>query len=886
MMITRELIERARANVKKHSWAAGVQREAVTAAAPWMAMSDDELWGLMFGPAIPRSWMVWSNGHCPACRQSVPMYNWKVAALKEPWKIACPHCEARFPTNDFAKFHASGLDEHSVFDPARADRSLLFNTDHPDPKDPKHTFGVDDGHGYVEGENRWRFVATYLIYGQWKQVVLGGITRLSTAFAITGDPAYARKAGILLDRVADLYPGFDHRKQAWVYEKTGDDINCDGFVSTWHDCCEETRELALAYGLVRDAFDDKALVDFLRDKARRFSPVMPKTRGEDIQHNIEVRILREALAQPQKIRSNYPRSEICKAILHIELNTPDDNEKADVIINELVAKSVKVDGVTGEKGLAGYTCGVIQSLAQFLAQLENRMPGNLKSLIAKHPALARTYRFHADTWCVRKYYPQIGDTGTFAGQCTSYVGAPFSKMPSLNGSQFTLFWHLYEVTGDPVFVQLLYIANGETLEGLPHDLFIDDPARFQRAVAEVIRQHGAELRPGSVNFQQWHLAILRSGEGQHERALWIDYDTGGAHSHADGMNIGLFAKGIDLMPELGYPPVQFGGWLSDRATWYTLTAAHNTVLIDGKDQGRHYQLTTEGKTAVWSIGDPCKVVRVTDPVLTGLAEGPRQYDRTLAMVDISLEDFYILDVFRVVGGHDHAKFQHSHFAKLETAGLKFTACEAPFADKRFQMRGFHVDPLPGEGWTAQWRVIDEYKHLSQTPHGHDVWLRYTDLTKGAAAYKCEMWVATGNYNSTTEAWVPRIITRRLALAGEGPLASTFIAVIEPTGPASRIASIRRLVSRDAEGNARPDGDVAVEVTLADGRQDLIISLDAEDALKRGPGVESTVVISEGWDVELEGEFAFIRRDLDGKISTRLANATILRVAGKVFKGDR
>ena len=31
------------------------------------------------------------------------------------------------------------------------------------------------------------------------------------------------------------------------------------------------------------------------------------------------------------------------------------------------------------------------------------------------------------------------------------------------------------------------------------------------------------------------------------------------------MNLGLFARGLDLMPDLGYPPVQFGGWDSPRA---------------------------------------------------------------------------------------------------------------------------------------------------------------------------------------------------------------------------------------------------------------------------------------------------------------------------------
>ncbi len=38
------------------------------------------------------------------------------------------------------------------------------------------------------------------------------------------------------------------------------------------------------------------------------------------------------------------------------------------------------------------------------------------------------------------------------------------------------------------------------------------------------------------------------------------------------------------MSELGYPPVQFGDWVLPRAAGYKMTAAHNTVVIDGANQ--------------------------------------------------------------------------------------------------------------------------------------------------------------------------------------------------------------------------------------------------------------------------------------------------------------
>ena len=42
-----------------------------------------------------------------------------------------------------------------------------------------------------------------LIYGQWKQLIVGGITSLAAAYVVTDDPVFARKALLLLERVSD-----------------------------------------------------------------------------------------------------------------------------------------------------------------------------------------------------------------------------------------------------------------------------------------------------------------------------------------------------------------------------------------------------------------------------------------------------------------------------------------------------------------------------------------------------------------------------------------------------------------------------------------------------------------------------------------------------------
>ena len=99
-----------RDNAERHPEAAVVVRESIAAARPWLEMTLDQVWGLMFAETLPRAWQVWSDGHCPTCLRSVPMYTWRADALSTPWKLSCPHCGDLFPKNDFHAFYRTGLD--------------------------------------------------------------------------------------------------------------------------------------------------------------------------------------------------------------------------------------------------------------------------------------------------------------------------------------------------------------------------------------------------------------------------------------------------------------------------------------------------------------------------------------------------------------------------------------------------------------------------------------------------------------------------------------------------------------------------------------------------------------------------------------------------------
>lgn len=866
------------------AWGESARRAAIEAAQPWLAMSDDALWDLMFGPTITRSWMVWSNGHCPACRNPVPMYAWKADALNVPWKLECPHCGARFPKNDFLAFYRSGLDEHGIFDPRLADRSLLFNAEHPNKNDPLHSFGVDDGNGYVEGENRWRFIGTYLIYGQWKQAVLGGLIKLSEAYLMTGAPAYAHKAAILLDRVADLYPTFDFKTQAIMYEGPAS----DGYVSTWHDACEETRQLALAYDQVRDVIEtDAALASFLAGRAAQFKLENRKLTAADIRRNIEGRILQDAVINRVKIRSNYPRTETALIIIQTVLGWPENRPEVMAMFDEMVSRATAVDGVTGEKGLAAYAASTIANLAYVLALYDRLDAGFLKEILARHPGLRNSYRFHYDTWFGGLNYPEIGDTGSFGRRQTRYAGANFFRDPFLP-SMFTFFWQLYELTGDPVYVKILFHENGGTAAGLPFDLFGPDPVGFERRVAGVIAKEGTAIQGPSFNKENWHLAMLRSGSGDDERAVWLDYDTGGRHGHADGLNIGLFAKGLDLMPDFGYPPVQYGGgWAGPKAVWYRKTPAHNTVVIDGRDQDLTSGRITGGRTTLWGLGEAVKAIRVSAPEV---ADADR-FERTIALVDISKSDSYVLDVFRAAGGRDQARFMHSHFGSLTTSGLTLEVM--PDFGFGTEMRAFRGDPKARPGWSADWKIEDRYGYR---PGGADLHLRLTDFTAGAQAVTAESWIsASTGYDDVVQAWVPTVIVR--CRAEKEPLASTFVGLIEPYEGIPRIAAARRLSLHDADGREFPDDFAALEINLGDGRRDIIVSaggkgvaaarpVEDSSASKGRPGGARLMKQNE-FGLRTDAELALVRMGRNGKIERfALANGTSLEIGDVKLESDR
>ena len=266
-------------------------------------------------------------------------YPWITNPLTNPWKIQCPVCKRRFPSNDFGAYYRSGLDEHGVFKPGLADRTLLTNTLYPE-KDTElgvTGWGVDDGFGYFPGrtyENgvveRHSYISYYLHWGYGISAnnnagaIRDAINNLSLAYVYTGEAKYGRAGAIILDRVADFYPDYD-----WYQWR---DFRPDTYRGkildpVWE--CGLAFDFAKAYDALFPIYEDAQVIKFLSEKAEKYNMENPKTSAALIRKNAEDNLLREIYkgAVDSKIAGNFGMAQKAVTMAAIALDTlPESRE--------------------------------------------------------------------------------------------------------------------------------------------------------------------------------------------------------------------------------------------------------------------------------------------------------------------------------------------------------------------------------------------------------------------------------------------------------------------------------------------------------------------------------------------------------------------------------
>lgn len=108
-------VEAARANVIKFSWAKKTKDKAIADANKYLHLGYEEIWNLVTGQSVPRSYAVNQSLGCPNCGAEIIKYGhypYLSDLISEPWKLECPNCHMKFPTNDFKAYYDSGKNLH------------------------------------------------------------------------------------------------------------------------------------------------------------------------------------------------------------------------------------------------------------------------------------------------------------------------------------------------------------------------------------------------------------------------------------------------------------------------------------------------------------------------------------------------------------------------------------------------------------------------------------------------------------------------------------------------------------------------------------------------------------------------------------------------------
>ncbi|MDH7569586.1 MAG: hypothetical protein QHJ73_08380, partial [Armatimonadota bacterium] len=443
LTVTAQERQNAVHNAERFEWARAERDRAVAAAQRWRNLSDDQLWDLIPSQELPRSihiFNVYGTNRialCPGCREGIIPYGnypWRVDVFARPWKIQCPNCKEIYPKNDFGAYYRSALDEHGFFRRGKGDPKLLFNTEHPDPADPLHKAFVDDGYGWTDADGqRWDFIAVYAHLGLWDQIGRG-VNALAQAYSLTDDPVYAHKCGVLLARLADVYPDMDYwplHRLNFAHSHGGSGMGrVEGRI--WET--GNATSWSLAYDQVYDALSrDRELAAFV-DARHRAQKLIPTPDPKAVAAHIEQGLIREFIKgiKDGRIRGNegmYQRSMIAAAIaLDDPQETPqlidwvfapgeeqrDPQRPGRSVVTggnlaNVIIDVMDRDGL-GNEGAPGYS--LWGASLQGAADLLEDNPKYRQRSIYREFAKYRQYYHACRRWrCLDAVTPPIGDSG-------------------------------------------------------------------------------------------------------------------------------------------------------------------------------------------------------------------------------------------------------------------------------------------------------------------------------------------------------------------------------------------------------------------------------------------------------------------------------------------
>lgn len=717
-LFTDEKVATAKSNIAKYSWASTLNNTAVKNSSYYMQYLD-ALYDLIPAEGVPRSSNLGTEkgtyamlNCCPYCGANFTKGEAKCNTdlINYPWKVQCSACLGRFPSNDFALLYERGLDENGNYDVqlayannaaavARGEKDALVNELYPDKG---ATWMVDDGFGWspVSGTYgtkdlpKWTPVAranNLFWYNAEKYDFTKILNYLKNAYMWTGNEDYGRAGAILLDRVADVYPDYDHTKVSLAYAAShGGGYSGKIYGGIWeHYLAEYFIE---CYDAFYPMYDDEEVINYLSAKAAKLGLDNPKTTPDLIRENIENGILRESAdaLYSADIYGNFGMQQKIAAKAAVVLDVERESEellewlmKPSVVKKERVFDSVYSmyydsrysnsggelatkyasefdrDGFGGEVSLTYNKIWYQQSveIAEILALYSEKYD------LYNNPRFVKMFDSFMHLTLGDGYSLALGDGGS-----TAHAGITSFANETLIG---------YSHLKDPYLAQTYYRYVGGDLTNKYIDIY-SDPAELMSSIEADIATYG-ELKQVSENLTGYGLAVLRGGDNgksyETRYDTWMYYGRSAeSHAHYDMLSAGISAYGFNFMPDLGYP--EDTGKNANRYEWVKHTISHNTVLVNNDHQnGLH-----TGEPLHFDSTDYVKLIDTEAP---GAYDEADIYRRTLISVAVDEDVSYTLDLFRIKGGDSHTySFHTQSYSDYANNDLAFSSSDITFTAQK------------------------------------------------------------------------------------------------------------------------------------------------------------------------------------------------------------
>ncbi len=887
VITTAAMRQNAVKNVERYPWARQERDQLLARLLPYIEASDEQIWALLPSQEVPRSSMISPDHLGPpgseeshfeatpkASRGFGRKYRYHINPFTHPWKVQDLQSGEWYPKNDFAAYYQSALDGQGKFRFGKGDARFLKSDGHD-------SLGGDDGSGAVSGDRKYFFAAHYA-FRIWSELI-DVVRDFAQLYTLTNEPLYARKAAILLDRMADIYPEMDYTPSY----RMGMEASTGGSgLGRVQGCIWESwtaQRLSIAYDQIFDALvNDEELARFSARMSEKYQ-LGDKSNPRAIAGHIEDHLLREFVkaVKDGRIAGNPGMRQHAMAAAAIALDHGSETTKLlDWIfeptggkLSEILVDSMSRDGFGTEGGL-GYASIPPKSFFE-VARLLARYPQYPRAdLFKTYPKLRNSLAAGERVRILDGSILHWGDGGR--ARAVGSHGYPLSVEMALKG---------FELYGQPDNKMELYNAAQGDPRRIPGDIYATHPEEERARAIEVVKKGNREpfdsFNSGGIGF-----GVLQAPYRNHPRMIALNYGPmGWGHGHGDRLGLHLIAHDVYMASDLGYPTKT--GAYPPRIGWTSHTVSHNTVMVNDKVMRRSSSFS--GKTRLFAEAGPVRVMDIDGggkATLRGkghshASSAPkriypdvRTYRRCVVMVDVDEENSYSVDLFWVRGGSIHRLIQNG-------GGTVVTSSEKGWkkqvggtvAGENVPYGSFYDGP---ESWDYQGSGLMFLKEVERARPERPFWVEW----KIEEPYR----KMPADFQAHFRAHNLSAIDEAVLANGEAPLGSggelrylhrtrrgkdlqtQFVTVFEPYGKAPFIKACR-LIGKGEEGG---DFSAVLEIELMDGRRDQLAVTEEGGEISVG-------------SLGLKGRVGWVRLDAKGALEAySLMDAESLRWEGQTF----